>query len=104
MALVSDVVFSALILISAMFAASTVGFSVAWIRARERAIRAEQRGPSASGGDARFDQLEEALDAVAIEVERMSEGQRFVTRVLAERSAQERDAGAVRAAGAGASR
>ncbi len=34
---------------------------------------------------ARFDRLEQAVDAIAIEIERISEGQRFVTRVLAER-------------------
>ena len=33
----------------------------------------------------RLDRLEQAVDAIAIEVERISEGQRFVTRVLAER-------------------
>jgi hypothetical protein len=33
----------------------------------------------------RFDRLEQAVDAIAIEVERVSEGQRFVTRVLTER-------------------
>jgi hypothetical protein len=34
---------------------------------------------------ARFDRLEQAVDAIAIEIERISEGQRFVTRVLSER-------------------
>ena len=33
----------------------------------------------------RFDRLEHAVDAIAIEVERVSEGQRFVTKILAER-------------------
>jgi hypothetical protein len=33
----------------------------------------------------RLERLEQAVDAVAIEVERISEGQRFVTRILAER-------------------
>jgi hypothetical protein len=35
----------------------------------------------------RLDRLEQAVDAVAIEVERISESQRFVTRVLSERPA-----------------
>lgn len=34
--------------------------------------------------DERLDRMEQALDAVAIEVERISEGQRFVTRLLSE--------------------
>jgi hypothetical protein len=33
----------------------------------------------------RLDRLEQAVDAIAIEIERISEGQRFVTKVLAER-------------------
>jgi hypothetical protein len=35
--------------------------------------------------DARLERLEHAVDSIAIEIERVSEGQRFVTKVLAER-------------------
>ena len=42
---------------------------------------------------ARFDRLEQAVDAIAIEIERISEGQRFVTRVLSERPSSMRAAG-----------
>lgn len=35
--------------------------------------------------DDRMRRLEEAVDAIAVEVERISEGQRFTTRLLAER-------------------
>jgi hypothetical protein len=48
----------------------------------------------------RFDRLEHAIDAIAIEVERISEGQRFVTRVLAERPVQQPRAETVEAGGA----
>ena len=92
MAWVSDVVFSALIVASGVLAASTIGFAVAWIRARERAIRAEQRAAPPPGEDARFDHLERAVETIAVEVERMSEGQRFVSRLLAERQGAEREA------------
>jgi hypothetical protein len=34
----------------------------------------------------RLENIERAIDVVAIEVERISEGQRFVTRIFAERS------------------
>ena len=92
MALVSDMVFSALILASGLLTVSTIGFAVAWIRARERAIRAEQHAAPAPGlgGDARVDRLEQAVEAMVVEVERMAEGQRFVSKVLAERAAPER--------------
>jgi hypothetical protein len=36
----------------------------------------------------RLDRIEQAVEAIAIEVERVAEGQRFVTKVLAERPAQ----------------
>lgn len=35
----------------------------------------------------RLDRLEQAVDAIAIEIERISEGQRFVTKILADRPA-----------------
>ena len=34
---------------------------------------------------ARLERMEQAIDAIAVEVERISEGQRFTTRLLAER-------------------
>ena len=37
--------------------------------------------------DERLARLEQAIDAIAVEVERISEGQRFTTRVLTEKSA-----------------
>jgi hypothetical protein len=41
---------------------------------------------SLSTPDVRFDRLEEAIDAMAIEVERVSESQRYATRLLHDRS------------------
>ncbi|MBX3133908.1 MAG: hypothetical protein KF689_11075 [Gemmatimonadaceae bacterium] len=35
--------------------------------------------------DARLERMEQAIDAMAVEIERISEGQRFVTKLLAER-------------------
>ena len=64
------------------------GFAGAWIRARERAIRAllsQERPPRNT--DDKFDRLQQAVDAIAVEVERISEGQRFTATLLAERSA-----------------
>ena len=37
---------------------------------------------------ARLERIEQAVDAVAIEVERISEGQRFTTKLLSERAAE----------------
>lgn len=94
LALVSDTVFTALIGVSLLLGASTIGFAVAWMRARERAIRAEERAGLAPGSESRFERLEHAMDAVALEMERMSEGQRFVAKLLAERPPQDHEAAA----------
>ena len=36
--------------------------------------------------DARLERLEHAIDSIAIEIERISEGQRFTTKLLSERT------------------
>src|SRR5688572_6432169 len=54
-----------------------------WARAKSRFSRA-----GAPVDTARMDQLQNAVDAIAVEVERISEGQRYVTKVLNEGSAQ----------------
>ncbi len=37
--------------------------------------------------NARFERMEQAIDAIAVEVERISEAQRFTTKLLSERAA-----------------
>ena len=54
----------------------------------KRQASALPKGPPAVT-DERLARIEQAIDAMAVEVERISEGQRFVTRLLAERSAGE---------------
>jgi hypothetical protein len=39
--------------------------------------------------DDRLDRIEHAIDAMAVEVERIAEGQRFVTRLLADRAPEQ---------------
>ena len=48
--------------------------------------------------DARLTEMQHSLDAVAIEVERISEGQRFATKLLSERAPQGTDVHGVREA------
>ena len=38
----------------------------------------------------RLERMEQAIDAIAVEVERISEGQRFTTKLLSERAGEER--------------
>ena len=67
-----------------LFLVTTGVATVAWLRARERAIRAELalRNRSAEEGNLR---LQQTVEALGEELERIGEGQRFVTKVLAER-------------------
>ena len=41
-----------------------------------------------AAADARLSRLEQAVDAIAFEVERISEGQRFTTKLLSEQARQ----------------
>ena len=63
---------------------TSVGLAVAWIRARERAYRAEVTIRANSGALTADDaaHLQRTVDSVALEVERIGEAQRFLTRVL----------------------
>ena len=52
----------------------------------KRASRIGTSAPALGGESSqRLERIEQAMDAIAIEVERVSEGQRFVTRLLSER-------------------
>jgi hypothetical protein len=70
---------------------STVTFVALWIRARERAIRAAVDSERQVEPASDIERLVNAVDAIAVEVERISEAQRFTTKVLVERN----DAGTV---------
>jgi multidrug efflux pump subunit AcrA (membrane-fusion protein) len=67
-----------------MCAVIAIGFPIA----RAIARRMDKRGAAAPGADAdtraRLERIEQAVDAIAIEVERVSEGQRFTTKILGE--------------------
>jgi hypothetical protein len=43
-------------------------------------------GSMSAAADARLSRLEQAVDAIAFEVERISEGQRFTTKLLSEQA------------------
>ena len=55
--------------------------------ARALARRIEAKPAASVPGDvaARLERMEQAIDSIAVEVERISEGQRFTTKLLAER-------------------
>lgn len=55
----------------------------------------QEPDPRLLASDERLARMEQAIETMAVEIERISEGQRFVTRLLAER---EKPAGALPAA------
>ena len=69
--------------------AAYVGGRGAAKRAVRRALMMQEqtRGHAASANDARIAALVGAVDAMALEVERISEGQRFLVKVLSEQEA-----------------
>jgi hypothetical protein len=53
-------------------------------REKMRALSMSKQGVEAS--DQRLERVEQAVESIAIEIERVSEGQRFVTKLLSERA------------------
>jgi hypothetical protein len=66
--------------------ALTLGIPIvrSWVRQRERSQLIAPPDPLVHE---RLQRIEHAVEAMAVEVERVSEGQRFVTKLLAEREA-----------------
>lgn len=73
-------------MVIAVVAIVLVGFPLALTMARLIWKRATNTMPPAVTAETarRFDRLEQSVDAIAIEVERISENQRYLTRILAE--------------------
>ena len=75
---------------SAGLLTTTLAFAVLWVRARERAIRATLELRRANDGPAAdLTHLVHGIDAIAVEVERISEAQRFTVQLLGD----QKDAG-----------
>jgi hypothetical protein len=66
-------------------AATMIGMPIAraWARRMESRPREPDQLPEVN---ARLERMEHAIDSIAVEVERISEGQRFTTKLLADRS------------------
>lgn len=79
-------IFALLVLSNIALFTTTVTFITLWVRARERAIRATVDSKRQVDPQTDIDRLVNAVDAIAVEVERISEAQRFTTKVLVERN------------------
>jgi len=70
--------------------AITLAIGVPIARAFSRRMDADSRGPRIPTEVLeRLERIEQTLDAAAIEIERISEGQRFTTRLLSENSSRD---------------
>jgi len=61
-----------------------LGVVYGWRRFRRKRSRTEPQPQLALDSNDRLERLEQGVEAIAIEVERISEGQRFVTKLLSE--------------------
>jgi hypothetical protein len=80
------------VLIPIIFVSSIPVIAIGVPLARAFARRIEQ-APSPAAAlphevTARLERMEQAIDAIAVEMERVSEGQRFTTKLLTERGAE----------------
>jgi hypothetical protein len=57
-----------------------------WFSHKEKMAGLHSGRPASAITDARIERIEQAVDSIAIEMERVSEGQRFVTKLLSERA------------------
>jgi hypothetical protein len=57
-----------------------------WLGHRERTRSGVQTRTGVAASDERLARVEQAVEAIAIEIERVSEGQRFVTKLLNEKA------------------
>ena len=67
----------------ATIAICVVGVSMARAIGRHANLRQLEASPDVT---ARLERIEQAIDAIAVEVERVSEAQRFTTRLLSEKA------------------
>jgi hypothetical protein len=71
--------------LGAFVTAIVIAVGVPLARAYSRRMDAQSRNPQIpSDVAARLERMEQAIDSVALEVERISEGQRFTTKLLSE--------------------
>ena len=78
--------------ILAIACAPVIAIGVPIARAYARRLESKPTAAIPSDVSARLERMEQAIDSIAIEVERISEGQRFTTRLLSDRTGGERDA------------
>ena len=80
---------------------TTIAVGGPLIRAWARRIESRSQPPLPPDAQARLERMEAAIETIALEVERIAEGQRFTTKLLAERGVP-REAASLQAAASAA--
>ena len=70
---------------SALLLATTVTFATLWLRARERLLRDSLDRVRRGEPGPELRHIMHTVDSMSVEIERISEGQRFTTQILADR-------------------
>lgn len=78
----------ALFIVFASITTVVLTFARMWFKHLERKNTVRALGASEGSLDQRLERIEQAVDAIAVEVERLAEGQRFATRLLSEGTAR----------------
>ena len=74
-----------------MVMVSAIAYTIVSVTKLILGHRAIQK-PAGPVADARLERLEHAVDAIALEIERISEGQRFTTKLLSEQTREKKAA------------
>jgi hypothetical protein len=84
---------SEIIIVPAVFAIPSVVLVFRmWLRHKEKMASLDGGTGRSIELEGRLERIEQAVDAIALEMERIGEGQRFVTKLLAERPSPISDA------------
>lgn len=84
--------YSQVALITIGLVGSLSGITVALVRALQPKPRAPQLTEQSDAQAAQLEQLQQSVDAIALEVERIAEAQRFSAKLLAERVSERAEA------------
>ncbi len=74
----------ALFIVFASMTTIVLTFARMWFKHQEKKNSVRALGSVPGGLDQRLERIEQAVDAIAVEVERLAEGQRFAARLLSE--------------------
>jgi hypothetical protein len=86
------VIESEIVIVPAVFAIPAVVMIIRMqLRHKEKMAALEAGAGRSVEIEARLERIEQAVDTIALELERVGEGQRFVTKLLAERAAPASD-------------